>query len=461
MLFFDIKIERRRQTVRTGVNLTEGSVLKKFIAFVVPIILSGLLQYMYSLADTFVVGRYAGDAALAAVGSTVSFMALILNTLIGLSVGANVVCAGYFGAGDKSGFSRALHSAILLGAILGAAVAAIGYVETNTLLDFLKIPNDVIDGARIYVKITFLGTPAVLIYNYGASSLRAMGDTKRPLYILAVTGFLNLVLNLVFVLVLKLGIAGVALGTVVSQYVSAVLVLAIFSTMEDEFKLHISKLKFSKNEVVQMLKIGLPAGMSTAAFSFSDVILQRAINTFGKLVIAADIAASSISGYINIVAASGEQAAVSFAGQCMGAKKYKRIDQTVRTGLLCISTVFIVCSAFIIWQGKNLMGIFSQDDIVIRTGMIFFWITVAPRVLIVPLKIFGGALQGMGDAVTPAISNLVCVCGCRVLWILFIWPLNPTFEMLYYSYAISWSLSDIVLTIAYIKKREKIKKTAN
>ncbi len=300
--------------MKAGVDLTEGSVLKKFIAFVVPIILSGLLQYMYSLADTLVVGRYVGDAALAAVGSTVTFVSLILNSLIGLSVGANVVCAGYFGAGDKSGFSKALHSAILLGAFLGTAVATTGYFAANNLLAFLKIPDDVIGGARTYVRITFLGAPAVLVYNYGAGALRAMGDTKRPLYILAVTGLLNLALNLVFVLVFKLGIAGVALGTVVSQYISAVLAILIFSRMEAEFKLSISKLKFSKNEVIQMLRIGLPAGISTAAFSFSDVILQRAINTFGRLVIAADTAASSISGYINIVAASGEQAAVGFAG---------------------------------------------------------------------------------------------------------------------------------------------------
>ncbi len=447
--------------VKTGVDLTEGSVFKKFIAFVVPIILSGLLQYMYSLADTLVVGRYVGDAALAAVGSTVAFVSLILNSLIGLSVGANVVCARFFGAGDKLGFSKALHSAILLGAFMGIVVAVVGYFATNNLLVFLKIPEDVMDGAKIYVKITFLGTPAVLVYNYGAGALRAMGDTKRPLYILAVTGLLNLALNLVFVLVFKLGIAGVALGTVVSQYISAVLAILIFSRMEAEFKLSISKLKFSKNEVVQMLRIGLPAGMSTAAFSFSDVILQRAINTFGKLVIAADTAASSISGYINIVAASGEQAAVSFAGQCMGAKKYNRIDRTIQTGLWCISVMIIVCSLFIIWQGKNLLGLFSKDDVVIKTGMIYLWLTVAPRVVITPLKIFGGTLQGMGDAVTPAISNLVCVCGFRVMWILFIWPLNPTFEMLYYSYAISWALTDIVLGISYMKKRKKIKMTAN
>ncbi len=447
--------------MKTGVDLTEGSVFKKFITFVVPIVLSGLLQYMYSIADTLVVGRYVGDAALAAVGSTVAFVGLILNTFIGLSVGANVVCAGYFGAGDKTGFSKALHSAILLGAFLGITIAALGHFGTNNLLGFLKIPDDVIYGARTYVKITFLGTPAVLVYNYGAGALRAMGDTKRPLYILAITGFLNLILNLVFVLAFKLGIAGVALGTVVSQYVSAALVIAVFSKLEAEFRFNVSKLKFSKKEVVHMLRIGLPAGMSTAAFSFSDVILQRAINTFGKLVIAADTAASSISNYINIVAASGEQAAVSFAGQCMGAKKYKRIDQTVRTGLLCISVALIACSVFIVSQGKNLLGLFSKADIVIRTGMIFFWITVVPRVLVAPLKIFGGTLQGMGDAVTPAISNLVCVCGFRVLWITFIWPLNPTFTMLYYSYAISWALTDIVLGISYMRKRKKIKMTAN
>ncbi|MBE7032243.1 MAG: MATE family efflux transporter [Ruminococcaceae bacterium] len=442
--------------MKLGTNLTEGPILKKFVLFVIPLIFTGFLQQLYNAADTVVVGRFASETALAEVGATSSMSALIITLFMGLAVGTNVVCASFFGAENKEGLERALHTSILLAIIIGIPLVLVGWFGAESFLELIGTPDDIIDGAALYMKLYFLGVPANLVFNFGAAVIRAMGNTKKPFYILAVSGIVNVILNLICVIVFKLGVVGVAIGTVAAQIISALWVIAIFTSKDAELKLRFSKLRIYKKEFLKILAIGVPSGVNGILFSLSNVFVQSAINSFGKITVAAHSVAWNYMAFSNLLVSASEQGTVSFVGQNMGAKKYDRVKSVIKKALTvsCITTILF--SAFIVWQSRGLLGIFTTDNRVVEAGLIQLYIAISVYVLYVPDMIIGGALRGMGKSVLPTAINILGICGLRVAWIAWIWPLNPTLEMVYYSYGASWLISGIAMTMAYLFVRRKI-----
>ena len=448
--------------MKLGTDLTQGSVAKKYVFFLIPIILSGIIQQLYNTADTMVVGMFAGDTALAAVGSTSSLTNLILHLFLGLSVGTNVVCARLFGADNKDGLQKAIHSSILLALVSGIFLAFIGYLYSRPLLKLLGTPSDVIDGATLYMQVIFLGSPASMLYNFGAAILRAAGDTKRPLYILITAGLVNVGLNLVCVIGFKMGVLGVALGTIASQIFSAIAVLWILLHTESEFKLFLKKLRFHPRELGRIAATGIPSGLNGIMFSLSNVIIQSAINSFGKAAIAGSAAASNIEAYGFLLLSAAEQGLVSFVGQNMGAKKYNRVSTVTKTALVIAFISSLLFLLGIKMYGETLIGLFTDNNSrteVIKMGIIKLEIVAGSYILLIPNQILNGVLKGMGRAVVPTVINAFCVCVLRMVWMFAAYPLNPTLNMVYTAYPISWATSSIAISIAYIIIQRKVFKT--
>ena len=441
--------------MKLGERLTEGPIFKKFVFFVVPVIISGFLQQLYHAADTVVVGWFAGDTALAAVGATSSLSALIITLFMGLSVGTNVVCAAFFGAEDYDGLSRAIHTSFFLGIVLGIPLTLVGWFGAPYFLTLTGTPQDVIGKAALYMKVYFLGVPFALIYNFGAAVFRAMGDTKRPLYILTVSGIVNVFLNILCVAIFKMGVVGVALGTIVSQLVSAIWVIFVLAGKNNKVRLRFSKLKLYKKEFFRIVAIGIPSGLNGIMFSLSGVITQTAINSFGKVTIAAHSVAWSYMAFSNLLIAAGEQGVISFVGQNMGAKKYDRVKRSVWVALLTMTIASILFSAVIVLFAEPLMGIFTNDSGVAKRGVVQVYCATAFYFLYAPDLILGGALRGMGKSMVPTTINLVCICFLRIMWIWFVWPICPVLEMVYYSYPFTWIMSGIAMTVAYLLVRRK------
>lgn len=441
-----------------GADLTQGSVLKKYIFFIIPIIISSFMQQLYNTADILVVGNFVGDSALAAVGSTGSITHLILTLFLGLSIGTNVVCARFFGANNKEGLSRATHTSVLLAIISGIFLAVVGFIFSKDLLVLMGTPYDVIDEATLYMKIFFLGSPASMLYNFGSSVLRAVGDTKRPLYIMLFAGLVNVLLNLFCVLVLKIGVAGVAIGTVAAQIVSAAIVLYILAKNNSDFKLRFSKLKIHKRELVQIIAIGIPSGLNGITFSASNVIIQSTINSFGKAAVAGASAAGNIDGYGFLFLAAVEQGAITFVGQNMGAKKYDRVKKIAKSAISVGFFLTFITFCITFFGGETILGQFANESSrssVVEMGMIKMMYTTALHFIFVPSQALSGVLKGMGRAVSVTVINIACTCVTRILWILFVFPLNPTLETLYIVYPISWVLSSFATIVVYFALRNK------
>lgn len=446
--------------MKLGTNLTEGPILKKFVLFVIPLIFTGFLQQIYNAADTVVVGRFASEAALAEVGATSSMSALIITLFMGLAVGTNVVCASFFGADNKEGLERALHTSILLAILIGVPLMLVGWFGARFFLGLTGTPDDIIDGAALYMKLYFLGVPASLIFNFGAAVLRAMGNTKKPFYILAVSGIVNVVLNLICVIVFKLGVVGVAMGTVAAQMVSAVWVILIFVRKNAEVRLSLVKLRIYKREFLKILAIGIPSGINGILFSLSNVFVQSAINSFGKTTVAGHSVAWNYMAFCSLLVSAHTQGTVSFVGQNMGARKYDRVKSVIKKAMLFCSVATILFSSFVVWQARTLLGIFTPDPGVVEAGLSQIYIAISVYVLYAPNEIIGGALRGMGKSVLPTAINILGICGLRVVWIAWVWPLNPTLEMVYYSYGASWLISGVVMAVAYMIVGRKELKSA-
>ena len=441
--------------MKAGVDLTEGPILKKFLLFAFPVLLTSLMQQLYNATDIMIIGKFAQSDALAAVGSTSALTNLIVNIFVGFAVGGNVVCAKCYGARNIPAFSRAVHTSFFLAIILGIPLALVGWFASNMFLGVMGTPDDVIGKASLYMKIYFLGAPASLIYNYGAAILRSVGDTKRPLYILGISGIVNVIINFVCVVFFGMDVVGVALGTIVAQYASAVAILIIFLKSDSEIKLSFRNLKLHKIELKQITLVGFPAGINGAMFSLSNVILQSAINSFGQIVMAANSVASNYANFAYILVAAGEQACISFVGQNMGAKKYERIGKIVNVALWVTGVAVVIYSAVIALDGRFFLGLFTNDSAVIDYGLIYLYVVIIPYVLIMPSVVLGGALRGMGYAMTQTVISLVFICLVRIMWVSFILPINNTYEMVFVSYPVTWVLAAVATWVAYMiaKKR--------
>ncbi len=437
-----------------GMDLTQGPIFKQLILFALPVIATSLLQQFYNTADQIVVGKFAGVTAHAAVGSTGYVTNLILNLFVGMSVGATVTCAKFFGAKDKARISKTVHTSIALALFSGLFLAIVGVLLSRPLLQLMDTPADVIDHSVRYMSIIFLGSPFSMLYNFSSGLLRASGDTKRPLYILSVSGAVNVVLNLILVIFFEMAEAGVAIATVASQMVSSVWVLWIMIKRDDDMKFNIKKMRFHKDELANIVKIGIPSGLNAILFNFANITLQSTINTFGKEFISANSAGTSISNYINLTQSAFGTATVSYVGQNYGAKKFKRIEKVVVIGILTVAMLSLILACVVALIPKVLLGMFTTEKAVVEIGIGKLLIMCFGYILESPAVIFSPAMRGMEKSKTPMFLNIFSVLFSRIVWITLIFPLFPAntlfaFNMLFVCFPLSWALSSLAMCIAF------------
>lgn len=430
-----------RQKKSYEMNMCEGPLAGKMLIFTIPLMFSGILQLLFNAADTIVVGRYAGSQALAAVGSTTSLINLLVNMFMGLSVGANILISRYYGAKREEDIRETVHTSITVAALGGVLLAVLGNTFAKPLLVLMGSPADVVDLAAIYVKIYFMGMPVIMVYNYGAAILRAIGDTKRPLYYLTIAGVVNVILNLFFVVKLEMSVAGVALATVISQCVSVVLLLRCMCQMEGSCRLEFKKLGIHKEKAVLLLRHGLPAGLQGSVFSFSNVLIQSSINSFGSIAMAGSSAAANIEGFIYTAMNSFQQTALCFTSQNLGGGKHDRITKVLRNSILMVSFVGIVMGCGCYFFGEELLSVYSSDPEVISYGLIRFrWIGI-PYFLCGIMDALVGMLRGLGYAIVPMAVSIIGACGFRIVWIATVFARFHSLDVLFSSYGISWILT--------------------
>lgn len=441
---------------RYELDMRTGPLANKILIFALPLMASSLLQLLFNAADVVVVGRYAGRESLAAVGSTTQLINLFIALFVGLSVGTNVTVARDLGAGQKEAASRAVHTSVALSLVSGMGLAVVGVLCARFMLELMGSPSDVIDLAALYLRIIFLGMPATMAYNFGSAILRAKGDTRRPLYFLTFAGVVNVALNLFFVLQLHWGVAGVAVATVVAQYISAALVLNCL--MHEQGALHLDprRLDIDRRVVGRIMQIGLPAGFQSTVFSLSNVVIQSTINSFGSVVMSGSAAASNIEGFVYAAMNAFYQTALTFTGQNYGAGECKRVDK-----------VLIYCQAFVIltglvlgniayYFGDVLVGIYAPGETeVIRQGVVRLGYVASLYFICGFMDTMVGSLRGLGSSVIPMVVSLVGACGLRLVWVYTVFPLDPTPGNLYISYPITWAITGFVhlLTFFYVRKR--------
>lgn len=437
------------------IDMCSGPLFGKILAFSLPLMMSGILQLLFNAADTVVVGRFAGNTALAAVGSTSSLINLLTNLFIGFSVGANVLIARFYGAKKEKDASETVHSAILLSLICGVILLVLGLVVTRQILVWMGTPEEVLGQAALYMKIYFIGMPVMLLYNFGSSILRAIGDTRRPLYYLMAAGVFNVILNLIFVIGFQMGVAGVAMATVISQVLSAYLILRCLSRLEGSCKLNLKKLCLKKDKTIQIIRIGFPAGLQGVVFSLSNVLIQSSVNSFGSVAMAGNTAAMNLEGFIYIAMNSFHQTAMSFTSQNFGAGKLKRINQVL---LLCLAMVTVVglsmgWAAYLF--GKPLLRIYSSDGEVIRYGIMRLSVICTTYCLCGIMDVFVGSLRGLGYSFMPMVVSLLGACGLRILWIFTVFQWHRSLLNLYISYPVSWFLTGGVHALCYLAVKKK------
>lgn len=431
-------------------DMVNGPILSKIIVFSLPLMLSGILQLLYNAADIVVVGRFAGSQSLAAVGSTGSLINLITSIFMGLSVGVSVVVAQFYGANDWKNVSESVHTSITLGLISGIVVCAFGLFTARPLLKLMGSPDDVLDKAALYLRIYFLGMPASMLYNFGAGVLRAIGDTRRPLYFLAISGAVNVVFNLLFVIVFKMDVAGVAWATVISQYLSAAFVIICLLRSQGAIHLNLKRLSVHGDKLKAIVKVGLPAGLQSSLFAISNVLIQSGVNSFGSTVMAGNAAAGNIEGFIYVSMNTLYQAALTFTGQNMGAKRYDRIKRITGTCIAVVSVVGLAVGILALLLGRQLLGIYSSDPNVIEKGLIRMRVICITYFTCGIMDTFVGILRGMGYSVIPMIVSLAGACGFRILWIYTVFAWRHELRVLYLSYPISWVLTAVMHLITYL-----------
>ena len=432
-------------------QITEGVIWKQLLRFFFPILLGTFFQQMYNTVDTIIVGRFVGTQALAAVGSTSAFVNLINGFFIGLSTGATVILSQFFGANDLKGVRNALHTGITLSVILGAATSVIGIVSAPTVLTLTKTPANCLDDAVLYASIYFSGAVASMIYNMGSGILRAMGDSKRPLIFLIISCGLNIAMDILCVVVLKLGVAGAALATVISQVISAVLILIVLHRLPEDYRLRKQHLKLHGDLLKRILQIGLPAGLQFITFDLANVLIQSGINSFGDITVAAWTAYIKTDAITWMVSGAFGVSITTFVGQNFGAQKYARIRQSVWVCMGMSVSLMAVLSTLMLLGRHFILGIYTTDAEVVRVGAyVMLWIVPFNSVFM-PVEVFAGTMRGTGYSTVPTIITCICACVFRILWVVFIVSRWHTVEMLALAYPISWVLSAVVFYIAYLR----------
>lgn len=441
------------------IDMCNGPLLGKILTFAIPLMLSGILQLLFNAADIVVVGRFTGKEALAAVGSTGALINLLINVFIGLSIGTNVLVAQYIGARDPKNVSETVHTSILASLICGTVMIFVGIFLAEPLLTLMGTPDDVLSQAALYMRIYFIGMPALMLYNFGAAILRALGDTQRPLLFLMIAGVVNVIFNLIFVIIFNLGVAGVAIATVMSQVISSVLVLICLLRADGMYKVYWRRLRIHKDKLLQMMRIGLPAGMQGAIFSISNVLIQSSINSFGSVAMAGSTAASNIEGFVYTSMNSVYQANLSFTSQNVGARKYSRVNRITFLCIGVVTVIGVVLGVGATLAGNTLLRIYNSDADVIAYGMERMRLVCMPYFLCGLMDVMVGSMRGLGYSILPMIVSLAGACGLRVLWIFTVFAADRSLDILFLSYPVSWAVTALVHMICFVWARRKFPKT--
>ena len=440
-------------------DMCSGSVVKKVLSFSAPLMLSGVLQLLFNAADVIVVGRFAGRQSLAAVGSTTALINLLVNIFIGLSIGVNVLVARYYGAKNEKDLSETVHTAVAVSLASGLALIAAGFFASRFMLELMGTPEDVLYKSVMYMQIYFSGMPVIMAYNFGSAILRAVGDTKRPLYFLTLAGVINVLLNLFFVIRLNMDVAGVALATVLSQCISAALVFRCLMQAEGGLKLRLNRLAINKRKLLMIIKVGLPAGMQGAIFSISNVLIQSSVNSFGSIAMAGNTASQNIEGFIYASMNALYQTNLSFTSQNIGAQKYSRINRILLVCQGCVTAVGVILGFAAMAVAEPLLGIYSSDPEVISYGMLRLSVICTTYFICGWMDTMVGSMRGIGYSILPTIVSLTGACGLRVIWIFTIFAWRPTLTVLYLSYPVSWLVTATAHVTCYLLVRRKLPKT--
>ena len=454
------------KTKRYEMDLTSGNLFKKIVKFSIPLMLTGILQLLYNAADLVIVGQFSDEPnALGAVGSTSSLINLTVNLFMGLSVGSNVVTARTFASKDENKLSKVVHTAITIAAISGVFLAIFGFVFAKQLLDMMNNPNNL---ALKYIRIYFIGIPVMMVYNFAASILRGVGDTKRPMYYLMISGLINVILNLFFVVVFKMDVDGVALATIISQFIACIMIMYCLMKTKQAYRFEFKKITISKSELIDIVKIGLPAGIQGSIFSISNVVIQSGVNRFGNTVINGNSAAQSIGGFVYTAMNSVYHAALAFTGQNVGVRKYKNIKKIAIYSLALVTIIGLIAGGLATIFDDFLIGIYTKDPIEIEVGKIRVLICCLPYFLYGMMDVMVGLLRGLGKSLTPMIVSIIGIVGFRILWIYLVFYPNANFDdmydvvNLYISYPISWITTlSIHLTMFFIVYKKIMKKEKN
>lgn len=442
---------------RYEIDMCNGSIMDKLISFSIPLMLSGILQLLFNAVDIIVVGRFAGSQALAAVGSTTALINVFTNLFIGVSLGANVLAARFYASGRKKEMSETVHTSILFALLSGIVMVFVGLFFSRAALELMDTPADVIDQSALYMQIYFAGMPFFMLYNYGAAILRAVGDTKRPLFFLVIAGVINAGLNLFLVIVLHLGVAGVAIATVIAQMISCILVLRCLYQSTGSYQLRIYRLTLKWTYLKQIFQVGIPAGIQSTVINFSNVLLQSSVNSFGSVAMAGYTAANNIFGFLFAAVNSITQACMSFTSQNYGVGKWKRMDRVLLNCMLLTVIVSLVLGGGSYLFGPELLRIYTSDAAVIQCGMEILLYTTVTYFMCGIMDLFPGALRGMGCSAVPMLLSVIGTVGTRVVWIFMVFPKYRSLDILFISYPASWLVTIALQVVCYYFVRKKVK----
>ena len=445
-----------KQTKSFEIDMCNGTLMDKLISFSIPLMLSGILQLMFNAVDIIVVGRFAGSESLAAVGSTTALINVFTNLFIGISLGSNVLAARYYAAGKEREMSETVHSSLTLALISGILMAFAGLFFSRTALEWMGTPDDVIDLAALYMKIYFIGMPFFMLYNYGAAILRAVGDTKRPLLFLVVSGLVNAGLNMILVICFHMAVEGVAIVTVISQLLSCIMVLTCLYRTQGCYQFRFSKLGLKSIYVLQIFQVGIPAGIQSTVINFSNVLLQSSVNSFGSVAMAGYTAANNIFGFLYTSVNSVTQACMSFTSQNYGTGKTKRMDRVLIDCLIlsCAFSLTMGCCAW--FFGPQLLRIYTESSAVISCGVEILSFTTVTYFLCGIMDLIPGALRGMGRSAVPMILSIIGTVGTRIVWIFWIFPYHRSLDILFLSYPVSWILTILMQVICFFIVRKSV-----
>ena len=431
--------------------MTEGVICKEILLFSIPLLLGNLFQQLYNAVDSVVVGNYIGAQALAAVGSSAPVINLLVSFFMGLAVGAGVIISRYFGARKKEELHIAVHTSLALTFAAGLVMTLIGVLISPYVLQWVGTPSDVMESSVLYLRIYFLGILSVMVYNMGSGILRAVGDSRNPLYFLIVSSVTNIILDMLFVIVFHMGIAGVGWATLIAQTISAVLTMLLLMRTKEEYQVKLKHIRFHKHMLYEIVRLGLPSGLQNAIVSFSNVIVQSNINAFGSLAMAGCGSYTKIDGFAILPVMSYSMALTTFTGQNMGAKKYDRVKQGAKTGIL-MSVLTIVCiSALLLMLGPNVLAIFSSDPTVINYGLYMMHVLAPGYIFLAISHAFNGIIRGAGITTVPMIVMVTCWCGLRMAWILTSVPLFHDIGVVFMGWPLTWIASALWLFLYYRK----------